>query len=61
MTIYGIGYTDTFNSVWYVVDAVNRHPRFNIVYPDDHDKQRSIAPKASRRFQLLVLIAVLGQ
>jgi hypothetical protein len=25
------------------VDAVNRHPRFNIVYPDDHDKQRSIA------------------
>ncbi|KAI2501607.1 DDE superfamily endonuclease [Fragilaria crotonensis] len=43
MTTYGISHTDTMNSVWYVVDAVNRHPRFNIVYPDDHDKQRSIA------------------
>ena len=43
MTTYSIGHTDTIKSVWYVVDAVNRHPRFNIVYPDDHDKQRSIA------------------
>ncbi len=44
MTTYSIGHTDTIKSVWYVlVDAVNRHPRFNIVYPDDHDTQRSIA------------------
>lgn len=43
MTTYGIGHTDTFNSVWYAVDAVNRHPRFNIEYPDNLDKQRSIA------------------
>jgi hypothetical protein len=43
MTTYGIGHTDTINSYWYVVDAINRHPRFKIVYPDDHDKQRSIA------------------
>ena len=43
MTTYGIGHTDVLNSIWYVVEAVNRHPRFNIVYPEDHDKQRSIA------------------
>jgi hypothetical protein len=43
MTTYSIGHTDTIKSVWYVVGAVNRHPRFNIVYPDNHDKQRSIA------------------
>jgi hypothetical protein len=43
MTTYGIGHTDTINSCWYVVDAINRHPRFKIAYPEDHDKQRSIA------------------
>jgi hypothetical protein len=26
MTTYGIGHTDTMNSVWYVVDAINKHP-----------------------------------
>ena len=43
MTTYGIGHTDTINSCWYVVDAINQHPRFKIAYPEDHDKQRSIA------------------
>ena len=43
MTTYSIGHTDTIKSVWYVVDAVNRHPRFKTVYPDNHDKQQSIA------------------
>jgi hypothetical protein len=43
MTTYGIGHTDTMNSVWYVVDAIKRHPRFEISYPADHAKQRSIA------------------
>jgi DDE superfamily endonuclease len=43
MTTYCIGHTDTINSIWYVVDAINRHPRFKIVYPDNHDQQRSIA------------------
>jgi hypothetical protein len=31
------------NSCWYVVDTINRHPRFDIVFPANHDKQRSIA------------------
>jgi hypothetical protein len=51
MTTYRIGHTDTINSCWYVVDAINRHPRFNIAHPDNHDKQQSIAKgfyKASR-------------
>ena len=43
MTAYGISHTDTIYSYWYVVDAVNKHPRFAISYPDDHDKQRAIA------------------
>lgn len=43
MSTYGIGHTDTLNSCWYVVDAVNRHPRFKISYPEDHTKQLSIA------------------
>ena len=43
MTTYGIGHTDTMNSCWYVVDAINRHPRFEIKYPEDHAKQLSIA------------------
>jgi hypothetical protein len=28
MTTYGIGHSDTINSCCYVVDAINRHPRF---------------------------------
>jgi DDE superfamily endonuclease len=43
MTTYGIGHTDAMNSFWYVVDAINRHPRFEISYPADHAKQQSIA------------------
>lgn len=43
MTTFGVSHTDTINSYWYVVDAVNQHPGFTISYPDDHDKQRSIA------------------
>jgi hypothetical protein len=43
MTTYGIGHTDRINSCWYVVDAINRHPRFNFAYPDNHNKQQSIA------------------
>jgi hypothetical protein len=40
MITYGIGYTDTINSYWhwYVVDAIKRHLRFKIVYPNNHDK-----------------------
>ena len=43
MTTFGIRRTETINSYWYVVDAINQHPRFEIAYPDDHKKQQSIA------------------
>lgn len=44
MTTYGIGHTETTNSCWYVVDAINRHPAaFTLQYPSDHIQQRSIA------------------
>jgi hypothetical protein len=43
MTTYGIGHTETTNSCWYVVDAINRHPAFTIQYPSNHNQQQSIA------------------
>jgi hypothetical protein len=43
MARYGFSHTDTINSYWYVVDAINKHPRFAILYPDAHEKQRAIA------------------
>jgi hypothetical protein len=43
MTAFGIGHSDVINSCWYVVDAVNRHPRFTIKYTEDQDTQYSIA------------------
>ena len=43
MTTYGLGHTDTTVSYWFVVDAINKHAGFNIMYPDNDDKQRSIA------------------
>ena len=43
MTTYGIGHSDTINNCWFVVDAISRHLRFDIAYPANHDKQRSIA------------------
>lgn len=43
MTTYGIGHTDAINSFWYVVDAISSHPNFKIAYPEEHDKQQSIA------------------
>jgi hypothetical protein len=43
MTTYGVSHTNTVNSCWYFVDAVNQHPDFAIKYPDDHSAQHSIA------------------
>jgi hypothetical protein len=43
MTTYGTVHTDTIKSFWYVVDAINRNPKFKIEYPKDHDQQKGIA------------------
>lgn len=43
MTTYGISHTDTVNSFWFVVEAINRNPNFNIEYPTDHEEQKRIA------------------
>ncbi len=48
MTIYGISHTDSINSCWYVVDAMNKHPPFVIWYPTDNDKQQFIAAELSK-------------
>jgi hypothetical protein len=47
MRTYGISHTDTINSYWYIVDAINKHPAFVIRYPTDHDKQQFIAAEFS--------------
>ena len=43
MTTYGTSHTETIISIWYVIDAVNKHPRFAISYPEVHANQRAIA------------------
>jgi DDE superfamily endonuclease len=43
MTTYGISHTETINSVWYVVYAVNYHSSFRLAYPKEHSKQQEIA------------------
>jgi hypothetical protein len=32
MTTYQLGYTDTVNSIWYVFEAINAHPDFNMMW-----------------------------
>jgi hypothetical protein len=41
--LYGISHTEVFNSVWYVVEAVNSHAPFFIEYPADITYQLKIA------------------
>jgi hypothetical protein len=43
MTTYGLSHTNTINSYWYAVDAINKHPSLAVAYPDNHVKQRSMA------------------
>ena len=42
MMVFGLSHRETFDSVWYVVHAVNCLPDFNISYPACHVK-KSIA------------------
>jgi DDE superfamily endonuclease len=43
MMTYHIGHCDTISSIRYVIDAINAHPDFEIMYPASHDEQRAIA------------------
>lgn len=40
---YGLSHTETLESVWYTVDAVNAYKEFHIKYPRSHEKQKEIA------------------
>jgi hypothetical protein len=40
---HGVSHTEVFNSVWIVVEAVNKCSEFDIKFPSDHAKQREIA------------------
>ncbi|GFH48493.1 hypothetical protein CTEN210_04969 [Chaetoceros tenuissimus] len=40
---YGVSHTSVFDTVDAVVDAVNEHDNFKIMFPSDHDEQRRIA------------------
>ena len=40
---HGISHSEVFNSVWLVVDAVNKCPQLEFHYPTDHADQREIA------------------
>lgn len=41
--LYEVCPTEVKYSIWYVVEAVGRHPAFAIEYPDDHEQQHQIA------------------
>jgi hypothetical protein len=43
MSVFGIGYSEVLTSVWTVVDAVHRCPKFDISYPGTVEEQRKIA------------------
>ncbi|KAL3788639.1 hypothetical protein ACHAWO_011855 [Cyclotella atomus] len=48
MTNYGISHSEALDSVWYVVDAVNRTKGFDISYPESADEQQKIASGFAR-------------
>lgn len=40
---YGVSHSLIFDSVWHVVEVINNHPDFAIVYPSCHSQQEAIA------------------
>ncbi|KAL3789801.1 hypothetical protein ACHAWO_000272 [Cyclotella atomus] len=48
MMNYGISHSEVLDSVWYVVDAVNRAKGFDISYPESADEQQKIASGFAR-------------
>ena len=49
MTTFGISHLTVFDSIWYVVVAINSLKEFDIVYPGDHNEQRRIVAAAFSR------------
>ena len=43
MVQYGISHTEVHNSVWYVIEAINRLTEFHISYPSNAAEQKRIA------------------
>jgi hypothetical protein len=43
MVKFGILHTEVLDSVWFVVQAINKLKQFFIKYPAEHDKQKQIA------------------
>jgi hypothetical protein len=43
MSKFGVSHTSVFESVWMVVEAVNKLPAMNIEYPSDIEEQKMIA------------------
>jgi hypothetical protein len=41
--LYGISHSSILESIWVVVEAINNHKEFHIVYPESHDEQQKIA------------------
>ena len=43
MQTHGVGYDEVYNSVWLVVDVVNKCEALQIRFPDDHASQQLVA------------------
>ena len=43
--LYGVGFTDCFYSIWYIVEAINACPAMAIEFPSDHAVQKEIGSR----------------
>jgi len=49
MTCFGISHTEVFQSIWFVIDAINNHPDFHMEYPAPAEKQWEIAKEFEKK------------
>ena len=63
MIVYGISYIKVLNSLWIVVDAINKCTQFNISYPASLEKQRemqqSSRQQANQAYQIVLVPSML--
>jgi hypothetical protein len=57
-SVYGISYSSVLESVWIMVDAVNNHKEFHIVYPSSHEEQKN-CKRIQEKLLLLLLSSLL--
>jgi hypothetical protein len=64
LTHQGVSHIEIFNSIWRVVDDINKCKKLDIQFPSNHAKQRKIAAGFARKsaafFELVFVGAING-